>query len=83
MIAARVAGRYDQLRSCFVNPSKILSVAAIGNSDPPSVRIEVLCSLCAEADVLAVNLNQPGDLSWLRRHDFYFVCARHRQLELS
>ena len=66
-----------------MNPSKILSVAAIFNSDPSSVHIEVLCSLCSEADFLVVNLNEPGSLSWLwRQHDFYFVCGRHRQLEL-
>jgi hypothetical protein len=64
-----------------VNPSRILSVAAICNSDPPSVRIELLCSLCGKEDVLVVNLDEPGNLSWLRRYDFYFVCARHRQLE--
>jgi hypothetical protein len=43
------------------------------------VHIEVICSLCDQADVLVVNLTQPGNLSWLRRHDFYFVCSRHRQ----
>jgi len=62
-----------------MNPSKILSIATIFNSDPPSVHIEVICSLCDQADVLVVNLTQPGNLSWLRRHDFYFVCSRHRQ----
>jgi len=66
-----------------VNPSKILSVAAIFNSDPPGVRIELLCSLCEELDILVVNLDEPGDLSWLRRHDFYFVCGRHRQISVN
>ena len=64
--------------SAFVNPSKIQSVAAILNSDPPSVRIKLLCSLCGELDFLVVNLDDPGVLSLLRRHDFYFVCGRHR-----
>ena len=63
-----------------MKPSKILSVAPIFDTDPVSVRIELTCSLCDEMDILAVNLNQPaGNLSWLRRHDFYFVCGRHRQ----
>ena len=63
-----------------MKPSKILSVAPIFDTDPASVRIELTCSLCDEMDILAVNLNQPaGNLSWLRRHDFYFVCGRHRQ----
>ena len=61
-----------------MNPSKILSVSPIFNSNPPSVHVEVLCSLCGETDALALNLDQPGDLSWLRRDDFYFVCGRHR-----
>jgi hypothetical protein len=59
--------------------SKILSVVAIFGSDPPSVHVDVQCSLCGEADLLVVNLNQPGNLSWLRRHDFYFVCGCHRR----
>jgi hypothetical protein len=63
-----------------MDPSKILSVASVFNSDPPSVHVDVLCSLCGEADFLVVNLNEPGNLSWLWRHDFYFVCGRHRQL---
>jgi hypothetical protein len=33
-----------------VKPSKILSVAPIFNSDPSSLSIEVLCSLCNEVD---------------------------------
>jgi hypothetical protein len=62
-----------------VKPSKILSVAPIFDSDPASVCIELSCSLCDEMDSLSLNLNQPvGALSWLRRHDFYFVCMRHR-----
>lgn len=64
-----------------MNPSKILSVPAIFNSDPPCVDVEAICSLCGEVDVLVVNLNEPGNLSWLRRNDFYFVCGRHRHLE--
>ena len=64
-----------------MKPSKILSVAPIFDSDPASVHIEVLCSLCDQVDVLVVNLNEPGNLSWLRRHDFYFVCGRHRHWE--
>jgi hypothetical protein len=64
-----------------VKPSKILSVAPIFDSDPASVRIELSCSLCDEMDILSLNLKQPvGALSWLRRHDFYFVCTRHRHL---
>jgi hypothetical protein len=67
-----------------VKPSKILSIAPVSNSDTPNVHIELICSLCDEVDILAVNLNQPaGDLSWLRRHDFYFVCSRHRQWAAS
>jgi len=63
-----------------VKPSKILSVAPIFNGDPPSVNIEVRCSLCDEVDTLVVNLNhQAGDLSWLRRDHFHFVCGRHRK----
>jgi hypothetical protein len=62
-----------------VKPSEIVSVAPILNSDPASVDVEVICSLCGEVDILIVNLDDPGDLSWLRRHDFYFVCGRHRQ----
>jgi hypothetical protein len=70
--------RIDMVGS--VKPSKILSVAPIFNSDLPSVSIEVRCSLCDEVDTLVVNLNhQAGDLSWLRRDDFYFVCGRHRK----
>jgi hypothetical protein len=56
-----------------VKPSKILSVAPIFNSDPASVHIELSCSLCDEVDILMVNLLEPeGDLSWMRRNDFYF-----------
>jgi hypothetical protein len=66
-----------------VSPSKILSVTPIFNSDPPSVDVEVICSLCGEVDILLVNLGDPGDLSWLRRNDFYFVCGRHRHLGLN
>jgi hypothetical protein len=62
-----------------MKPSKVLSIAPISNSDPPSVHVELQCSLCDEVEFLEVNLNQPGDLSWLRRHDFYFVCGRHRR----
>ena len=41
-----------------------------------------LCSLCDEVDTLLVNLpERAGDLSWLRRNDFYFVCGRHRKRE--
>jgi hypothetical protein len=54
-----------------VNPSKILSVAPLLNSDPPSVHVELRCSLCDELDTLLINLT--GDLSWARRHDFYLV----------
>ncbi len=82
MLAAGVAEQYRQLRSP-VKPSKILFVAPIFNSDPASVGIEVLCSLCDEVDMLVVNLGQPaGDLSWLRQ-DFYFVCGRHRKWETN
>jgi len=61
-----------------VKPSRILSVAPIFNSDPASVHIEVSCSLCDEIDGLILNLDEPKKLSWLRREDFYFICARHR-----
>jgi hypothetical protein len=65
-----------------VKPSKILSVFPIINSDPPSVSVEVLCSLCDEVDTLVVSLLEPADnLSWLRKTDFYFVCGRHRKWE--
>jgi hypothetical protein len=65
-----------------VMPSKILSVVPITNGDPPSVSIEVLCSLCDEVDILVLNLLKPADgLSWLRKNDFYFVCGRHRKWE--
>ena len=63
-----------------MKPSKILSIAPIFNSDPPGVHIELLCSLCGETDGLMLNLDEPSDLSWLRRYDFYFVCGRHRHL---
>lgn len=66
------------LRIDFVNPSKILSIAPIFNSNPQSVHVEVLCSLCGEPDGLVLNLEEPRNLGWLRRHDFYFVCWRHR-----
>jgi hypothetical protein len=69
-LAVCAAHRYGRLRAFPVKPSKILSITPISNSDPPSVHIEVQCSLCDEVDSLVVNLNQPGDLSWLRRHDF-------------
>jgi hypothetical protein len=62
-----------------MNPSKILSIAPVSNSDPPSVHIELQCSLCSQVDAVVVNLNEPGNLFWLRRHDFYFVCGRHRR----
>jgi hypothetical protein len=78
-MAVCVAGRYGQLRCHSVNPSKILSVAPIFNSDPPSVHVEVLCWLCDQVDTLVVNLDEPGSLSWLRRCDFYFVSGRHRR----
>ena len=62
--------------------SKILSVAPIFNSDPASVYIELSCSLCDEVDTLVVNQpERAGDISWLRRNDFYFVCGRHRKWE--
>ena len=64
--------------NCLVKPSKIVSVFPILNSDPPMVHIELLCSVCGQADGLKLNLDDPGDVSWLRRHDFYFVCGRHR-----
>lgn len=80
MIAVPLPGRYDQLRSFLVNPSKVLCVIPVFNSDPPSVDVEVTCSLCGEVDTLIVNLEDPGDLAWLRRSDFYFVCGRHRHL---
>ena len=65
-----------------VKPSKILFVAPIFNGDPASVYIELSCSLCDEVDTLLVNLpERAGDLSWLRRNDFYFVCGRHRKWE--
>jgi hypothetical protein len=65
-----------------LKPSKILSIAPIFNSDPTGVHIEVLCSLCDQVDILVVDLNElAGDLSWLRRQDFYFVCGRHRKWE--
>ena len=66
-----------------MKPSKVLSVSPIFNGDPASVYIEVLCSVCGEADALALNLDQPGDLTWLRRREFYFVCGRHRHYELN
>jgi len=70
----------ESAQAAQVKPSKILSVAPVFNSDPPSVSIEVLCSLCDEVDILLVNLLEPaGNLSWLRGNDFYFVCRRHRQ----
>jgi len=62
-----------------VNPSKVISIVAVLNSDPPTVAIEVLCSLCDEVEVLELNLDKLGSLSWLRRSDFYFVCGRHRK----
>lgn len=58
-------------------PSKILSVLPILNSNPSGVYVELLCSLCDEIDVLDLNLD--SNLSWLRQHDFYFVCGRHRR----
>jgi hypothetical protein len=64
---------------CLVKPSRILSIGPVSNSDPPNVPVELMCSLCDEVEIVVVNLNEPGDLSWLRRHDFYFVCGRHRQ----
>ena len=78
-MVARAPARYGRLS---VKPSKILSVSPVFNSDPPSVSIEVVCSLCDEVDILVVNLLEPeGDLSSLRRNDFYFVCGRHRKWE--
>ncbi len=61
----------------LVNPSKILSIAPVFNSDPASVHIEVFCSICGETDGLLLNLEERRNLSWLRRNDFYFVCGRH------
>ena len=52
-----------------VKPGKVLSVAPIFNSDPASVYIEVLCSVCGEAGALALNLDQPSDLTWLLRRE--------------
>jgi len=63
-----------------VKPSRILSVDPIINSELSSVHIELLCSLCDGTDAVALNLDQLGDLSWLRRCDFYFFCWRHRHL---
>jgi hypothetical protein len=60
-----------------MKPSRVLSVAPIFDSEPQCVHVEVLCSVCGESDALALNLEHPGDLSWLRRFDFYFVCGRH------
>lgn len=57
-----------------MKPSRVLSVAPIFDSEPQCVHVEVLCSVCGESDALALNLDHPGDLSWLRRFDFYFVC---------
>jgi len=54
LMAARLTDRYGQLRSCLVKPGKIPSVAPIFNSDPPSVHIELLCSLCDQVDILIV-----------------------------
>ena len=75
----RGASLWSVVRPALVNPSKILSVGSIFNRDDlASVHIEVLCSLCDEVDTVVVTLKEPGDLSWLWRHDFYFVCGRHR-----
>lgn len=82
-MAANAGDRYGRRgRLLQLKPSKILSVAPIFNSDPTSVHIELSCSLCNELDILVVDLNElAGDLSWLRRQDFYFVCGRHRKWE--
>jgi hypothetical protein len=83
-MAVCVTHRYGLPREpLLVNPSKILSIAPIFDSDPASVHIELLCSICGEADALVLNLEQPGNLSWFRRHDFYFVCGRHRHVGLN
>ena len=83
VMAASVQEQYGRLRILAqLKPSKILSVAPVFNSDPPSIQSEVTCSLCDEVDTLIIDLNQPaGDLAWLRRNDFYFVCGRHRKWE--
>lgn len=80
MIAARAAGRYDRSRSCLDGPQQNPVCRRCLQQRSPSVHVDVLCSLCGEADFLVLNLSQPGNLSWLWRHDFYFVCGRHRQL---
>jgi len=62
VMAARATDRYGQLRSCVVKPSKILSIAPILNSDPRSMHVELLCSLCDEVDSLVMNLNKSENL---------------------
>jgi hypothetical protein len=61
-----------------VKPSTILSVAPIMNSDPPTVYIELSCSVCDEPEILIVSLADATDhFRWPER-EFYFVCERHR-----
>jgi hypothetical protein len=75
--------RLDRLESAIRNERQPNRSSRIRNAGSairlPDTNIRSQACRCDKVDILFVNLNEPDNLFWLRRRDFYFVCGPHRR----